>query len=101
MKHRLMLTMREHRALVTRGAKGSCERPGLARFYTLLGNFKYAIDGTYQACEQRYAGRYLSEFPYRFSRRNELADLVPRLVYLAGRTSPLPDRLPTVSGTAG
>jgi hypothetical protein len=38
---------------------------------------------------------------YRFNRRYELADLVPRLVYVAVRTPPLPARLLTVAGTAG
>ena len=38
---------------------------------------------------------------YRFNRRYVLADLVPRLVYVAVRTPPLPDRLLTLAGTAG
>ena len=38
---------------------------------------------------------------YRFNRRYELADLVPRLVYVAARTPPLPERLLTLAGTAG
>ncbi len=44
---------------------------------TPLGNLKRAIDGTYHACEARYAGRYLAEFAYRFNRRYQLVDLVP------------------------
>ena len=91
----------QHQAQVTGGGKGSCETPGLSWVNTLLGNVKRAIDGTYHACDGRYAGRYLAEFSYRFNRRYELADLVPRLVYVAVRTPPLPDRLLTVAGTAG
>ena len=91
----------EHQAQVTGGGKGSCEVPGLSWVNTLLGNVKRAIDGTYHACAPRYAGRYLAEFAYRFNRRYELADLVPRLVYVAARTPPLPERLLTLAGTAG
>ncbi len=91
----------EHQAQVTGGGKGSCETPGLSWVNTLLGNVKRAIDGTYHACDSRYAGRYLAEFAYRFNRRYVLADLVPRLVYVAVRTPPLPDRLLTLAGTAG
>ena len=53
-----------HQAQVTGGGKGSCETPGLSWVNTLLGNVKRAIDGTYHACEARYAGRYLAEFAY-------------------------------------
>ena len=51
--------------------------------------------------EVRYAGRYLAKFVYGFNRCCELADLVPRLVYVAIRTPPLSDRLLTLSGTTG
>ena len=68
---------------------------------TLAGNVKRAIDGTHRACGPRYAGRYLDEFAYCFNRRYELADLVPRLVYVAVRTPPLPNRPLTLAGTAG
>ena len=60
-----------------------------------------AIDATYHACEARYARPYLAELAYRFDRRYKLADLVPRLVYVAVRTPPLPNRLLTLAGTAG
>ena len=91
----------EHQPRVTGGGKGSCETPGLSWVNTLLGNVKRAIDGTYHACSSRYAGRYLAEFAYRFNRRYQLADLVPRLAYVAVRTPPLPYRLLTLAGTAG
>ena len=65
---------------------------------TLLGNVKRAMDGTYHACDARYAGRYLAEFAYRFNRRYQLVDLVPRLAYAAVRTPPLPYRLLTFAG---
>ena len=40
-----------------------------------------------------YAQRYLSEFEYRFNRRFDLPDIIPRLVYVALRTPPMPERL--------
>ena len=79
-----------HQPRVTGGGKGSCETPGLIWVNTLLGNVKRAMDGTYHACAARYAGRYLAEFAYRFNRRYQLVDLVPRLAYVAVRTPPLP-----------
>ncbi len=91
----------EHQPHVTGGGKGSCETPGLGWVNTLLGNVKRSIDGTYHACSSRYAGRYLAEFAYRFNRRYQLADLVPRLAYVAARTAPLPYRLLTLAGTSG
>ena len=83
------------------GGKGSCETPGLSCVDTLLGNVKRAIKGTHHARAARYAGRYLAEFAYRFNRRYKLADLVPRLVYVAVCTPPLPNRPLAVAGTAG
>ena len=65
---------------------------------TVLGNVKRALDGTYHAWGQKYAPRYLAEFSYRFNRRYQLADLVPRLAHVAVQTPPLPYRLLTVAG---
>ena len=93
--------LRTRAARVTGGGKGSCETPGLSWVNTLLGNIKLSIDGTYHACDARYAGRCLTEFAYGFNRRYQLADLVPRLAYVAVRTAPLPYRLLTVAGTNG
>ena len=36
---------------------------------------------------------YLAEFEYRFNRRFDLPDIIPRLVYVALRTPPMPERL--------
>ena len=89
----------EHRPRVTGGGPGSCEAPGLGWVNTVLGNVKRALDGTYHAWGQKYAPRYLAEFSYRFNRRYQLADLVPRLAHVAVQTPPLPYRLLTVAGT--
>ena len=89
----------EHRPRVTGGGPGSCEASGLGWVNTVLGNVKRALDGTYHAWGQKYAPRYLAEFSYRFNRRYQLADLVPRLAHVAVQTPPLPYRLLTVAGT--
>ena len=89
----------EHRPRVTGGGPGSCEAPGLGWVNTVLGNVKRALNGTYHAWGQKYAPRYLAEFSYRFNRRYQLADLVPRLAHVAVQTPPLPYRLLTVAGT--
>ena len=41
----------------------------------------------------KYVQRYLSEFEYRFNRRFDLPDIIPRFVYVALRTRPMPERL--------
>ena len=91
----------EHRPRVTGGGKGSCATPGLTWVNTLPGNVKRAIDGTCHACDPHCAGRCLAELACRFNRRCQLADLVPRLAYVAARTPPLPHRLLTLAGTRG
>ena len=37
--------------------------------------------------------RYLAEFQYRFNRRFDLSNLIPRLAYVVLRTPPMPERL--------
>ena len=51
---------------------------------TILGNLKNAINGTYHAFDfEKYAHRYLGEFQYRFNRRFDLANLLPRMIVAA------------------
>ena len=63
---------------------------------TMLSNVKNALHGTYHALRPKYLQRYLSEFCYRFNRRFDLAALVPRLIYAAAHTPPLPYKLATL-----
>ena len=60
---------------------------------TALGNIKAAITGTYRAINSKHVPRYLAEFEYRFNRRYDLADMIPRLAWAAVRTTPMPYRL--------
>lgn len=83
-----------HEAIATGG--GVPREPALVWINTLLGNVKNALHGTYHALRPKYLQRYLAEFCYRFNRRFQLAALVPRLLYAAARTPPLPYRLATL-----
>ena len=82
-----------HEPIVTGGGKAAVERPEFRWVNTMLGNVKNALCGTYHAVRPKYAQRYLAEFEYRFNRRFDLPDIIPRLVYVALRTPPMPERL--------
>ena len=82
-----------HEPMVTGGGKAAVERPECRWVNTILGNIKTALRGTYHAIRPKYAQRYLAEFEYRFNRRFDLPDIIPRLVYVALRTPPMPERL--------
>ena len=82
-----------HESVVVGSGKAAVERPEFRWVNTILGNIKNALRGTYHAIRPRYAQRYLSEFEYRFNRRFDLPDIIPRLVYVALRTPPMPERL--------
>ncbi len=82
-----------------RGAPGktpfvaAVERPEFRWVNKILGNIKNALRGTCHAVRPKYAQRYLAEFEYRFNRRFDLHDIIPRLLYVALRTPPMPERL--------
>ena len=82
-----------HEPMVTGGGKAAVERPEFRWVNTILGNIKNALCGTYHAVRPKYAQRYLAEFEYRFNRRFDLPDIIPRLIYVALRTPPMPERL--------
>ncbi len=82
-----------HEPMVTGGGKAAVERPEFRWVNTILGTIKNALRGTYHAVRPKYAQRYLAEFEYRFNRRFDLPDIIPRLVYVALRTPPMPERL--------
>jgi transposase-like protein len=59
---------------------------------TALGNLKNAIRGTFHTLSDRHAARHLAEFEYRFNRRSDLAEMIPRLLRAALTTQPRPYR---------
>ena len=82
-----------HEPVVVGSGRAAVERPEFRWVNTILGNIKNALRGTYHAIRPKYAQRYLSEFEYRFNRRFDLPDIIPRLVYVALRTPPMPEKL--------
>jgi ISXO2-like transposase domain/Transposase zinc-ribbon domain len=78
-----------HRPLTVGSLLKSSKMPRFKWVNTVLGNIKSAITGTYRAVRS-HADRTLAEFEYRFNRRYDLAAMMPRLVYAAVRTLPMP-----------
>jgi hypothetical protein len=85
----------EHRSIVTGGGPKSVTKEEFTWVNTMIGNVKNAITGTYHSVggNHKHLPRYLAEFCYRFNRRFNLANLLPRLAYVAARTPPMPYRL--------
>lgn len=83
-----------HTAHVTGHGKKAAMHPQFHWVNTMLGNLKTSLAGTYHAFDfSKYATRYLAEFQYRFNRRFDLASMLPRLLYAAAVTKPLPLRI--------
>jgi len=82
-----------HDPIVCGGGRASVEEPEFYWVNTILGNLKSALRSSYHAVRPKYAQRYLCEFQYRFNRRFDLCQLIPRLVTAALRTPPLPEKL--------
>ena len=59
---------------------------------TMLGNLKCALRGSCHSFEPKYVQRYLTELEHRFNRRSRLADLIPRLLWVALRTTTMPEK---------
>jgi len=85
-----------HVPIVTGGGRAAVQLPQFHWVNTILGNVKSALRGTCQAVRPKYAQRYLSEFEYRFNRRFDLPTMIPRLIWAALRTPPMPQRLLTL-----
>lgn len=83
----------DHYPIVTGGGPQSVTREEFAWVNTMIGNVKRAINGTYHAINPKHLPRYLAEFCYRFNRRFQLENMLPRLAYVAVRTPPMPGRL--------
>lgn len=82
-----------HHAIRVGSGHQAAQHPAFLWVNTLLGNLKNALDGTYHAIHPKHAPRYLAEFQYRFSRRFDLPAMVPRLLFAAVRTPPMPMHL--------
>ena len=86
-----------HQAIITGGGPDSVTLEAFTWVNTMLGNLKNSLRGTYHAVSAKHLPRYLAEFCYRFNRRYDLANMLPRLGYVAVRTPPMPYRLVKVA----
>ena len=82
----------EHTVIVTDGGAASMACEHFTWINTLIGNVKNAMIGAYPAINPKHLPRYLAEFCYRFNRRFDLRQMMPRFGYVAARTSPMPLR---------
>lgn len=83
----------QHDRIICGGGRASVEEPKFYWVNTILGNLKSTFRGIYHAVRPKYLQRYLAAFQYRFNRRFDLCNLIPRLAYVAVRTPPMPERL--------
>lgn len=83
----------QHQPIVTGGGPDSVAIEAFTWVNTVLGNVKRSLNGTYHAVGAKHLPRYLAEFCYRFNRRYNLAEMLPRLGFAAARTPPMPYRL--------
>lgn len=79
----------EHIRLVTVGGAASVEQDEFIWVNTMIGNIKNAITGSYHSINPRHLPRYFAEFCYRFNRRFNLRDMMPRFLSVAVRTPPM------------
>jgi transposase-like protein len=86
--------------LVGRGRQAA-QHPAFKWVNTVLGNVKSALRSTFHAVREKHVPRYLAEFEYRFNRRFDLPSMIPRFIYVAARTPPMPYRLVTLAEPYG
>ena len=79
-----------HKAIVTGSGSKAAKTPAFKWVNTALGNIKAALVGTYRAVREQHVARYLAEFEYRFNRRYDLGEMIPRLASVALATAPMP-----------
>ncbi|MBV1876706.1 MAG: IS1595 family transposase [Pseudomonadales bacterium] len=83
----------QHFSIVTGGGPGSVEIEAFKWVNTMISNLKNSMKGAYHSVNSKHLPRYLAEFCYRFNRRFKLQDLLPRFIYVALRTPPIPYRM--------
>jgi len=90
-----------HFSVVTGGGPESVTKQQFIWVNTMIGNVKNAITGTYHSINPKHLPRYLAEYCYRFNRRFVLEDMLPRFMYVALRTAPMPQRYLTMAELYG
>ncbi|MHB8810128.1 MAG: IS1595 family transposase [Desulfobulbaceae bacterium] len=79
----------DHTVIITGGGPESVKIPEFNWVNTIIGNVKNALHGTFHAISEKHFHRYLAEFCYRFNRRFDLRQMIPRFGYVAVRTPPV------------
>ena len=82
-----------HEVMITGSGQAAAQSASFRWVNTALGNIKAAVTGTSRSINTKHVPRYLAEFEYRFTRRYDLAAMIPRLTSAATRSPPMPDRL--------
>ena len=83
-----------HTPIVVGSGRQSVQRAEFRCVNTLISNLKTAISGTYHSFKfDKYVHRYLAEVQYRFNRRYDLSAILARLLRVAVRTGPPPERV--------
>jgi transposase-like protein/ribosomal protein L37AE/L43A len=83
----------DHTAIITGGGPDSVNLPEFKWVNTIISNVKRSIHGCFHAISEKHFPRYLAEYCYRFNRRFDLRQMMPRFCYVALRTTPHPQRL--------
>ena len=83
----------KHDPKISVGGWRGARSPAFKWVNTMLANLKRMLLGTYRAVQPKHLPRYFAEFQYRFNRRFKLEEMIPRLLYIALRTAPMPERL--------
>ena len=82
-----------HIPIVTGGGLASVNKPEFIWVNTMIGNIKNSMRGCYHSINPKHLPRYLAEFCYRFNRRFNLRDMMPRFLCVAMRTPPMKCKL--------
>ncbi len=80
----------EHEVQVVGCGPETAKHPSFRWVNTLLGNAKNGLSGTYNAIRAMHLPRCLAEFHYRYNCCYDLSSIIPRFLYVAVRTPPMP-----------
>lgn len=91
----------EHVPYVTGGGATCVDKAEFIWVNTMISNVKTAIQGCCHSINHKHLPRYFAEFCYRFNRRFNLKDMLPRFLCVAMKTPPMPKRLLTLAELYG
>lgn len=94
-------TKSEHFSTITGDRTESVTKEQFIWVNIMIGNVKNSITGTYLSIKAKHLPIYLAEYCYRFNQRFTLEDMLPRFLYVALRTPPMPQRYLTMAKLYG